>query len=269
MKPEGLLPGKYVVHRANHFQGLEIWQDGSCICRPTCRKHIGLVREYEDEIAHAYEAVFALVPQSVSTTQDAQMDQIGGSVSRTPCPGSLADMATNTDAFHVVDASTALGGWIIWTGAQKQYLPVSVAGHIMLPNFLDAQRAAEWFLAVALGDLPQHWIDQVLSLPVLIQAHTLLLLCFSAVCEIPSRPKMYLSSVFGMLEQRVSVEEHEEEAHMLYKYAWPKACLKEALLRMGYELNVPYISRAAVHRNYERASARACRRSIAVSVARR
>lgn len=52
--------GKYVVYRENHFMGLEVWGDGTFILRPTCRTHIGAVRDWHVAAAEPYAAIFQL-----------------------------------------------------------------------------------------------------------------------------------------------------------------------------------------------------------------
>ena len=61
MKPdEEMTPGKYVLCRKHHVVGFEVWNDWTCILRPTCRTHIGHVQLWHASLLDKYEGVFKL-----------------------------------------------------------------------------------------------------------------------------------------------------------------------------------------------------------------
>ena len=74
-----LCAGKYVLYQNNRFTSLEIWPDGECMFRPTCRRHIGLTLPWQADLlaVKGYTAVFALEAkgQNVSSSPDC----LGGS----------------------------------------------------------------------------------------------------------------------------------------------------------------------------------------------
>ena len=238
---EGLQPGKYVVHKANHFEGFQLWTDGTCIRRPTNKRHIGTVQDYHDEILQSNEAVFQLVPHNGNLPEQTDAEDVcGGSVSRTPSPRSLADPTESMEVLAIRTDPNVLVGWVVWGGAPPHYMPVNASGNCMLPNFVDARCAAHWFLGVGLPSLPHPWMQQILSLPSCIRAEVWLTLSFSSFCDIGARAKVYLAGILGLLHLQVPVHQFPEEVLQLYKYVWPKACLKEILCRLGYEVHTPY-----------------------------
>ena len=72
------MPGKYVVFARQHFRGLEIWQDGTFILRPTCRTHIGSISHWRPGLQEQFEAVFHLVPTSHCDAGSDSIDVCGG-----------------------------------------------------------------------------------------------------------------------------------------------------------------------------------------------
>ena len=61
MEPnEDMTPGKYILYRQRHFVGFEIWTDGTCILRPTCRAHVGHVRPWHASLLENYDVIFKL-----------------------------------------------------------------------------------------------------------------------------------------------------------------------------------------------------------------
>ena len=53
--------GRYVLYKESHFVGFQIWDDGSCILRPTCRKHVGSIYDWEPSLLEPCTAVFEMV----------------------------------------------------------------------------------------------------------------------------------------------------------------------------------------------------------------
>ena len=246
-----LQPGKYVSHKNNHFEGLQIWEDGSCIVRPTRKKHVGTVCDFHPELLQSYNAIFQLVSlttlpevpgteKTVAVTDDFE----GGSFPRTPSGGSLlsmeADMVAPTSQ---IATPSVLAAWLVSTdGFSECFLPISAEGSCTLQGFLSAAEAAEWFLRVAAPFLPAPWEAYLTSLPAQIQAEALLACCFSPACERFARPRLYLYALFTFLRVQAAISEFREDVMSLYKYVWPKACLKEALLRMGFVFQTRYQS---------------------------
>ena len=75
-----MVSGKYTVYADNHFVGLEIWADGSCILRPTCRTHLGPVQQWSPEVVEGCEAIFQLCSGSTSVEAgQSSHDVTGGS----------------------------------------------------------------------------------------------------------------------------------------------------------------------------------------------
>ena len=238
---ERLQAGKYVVHKEHHFQGFEIWSDGTCIRRATHKTHVGKVEAYYEGLLQSDEAVFQLVPDSHSRMHNYRgMDVSGGSVSRTPSPSSVGDARETPTCLLVTDVYNVLGGWIVWTGEPPAYMPVSLSGFFMCSHFLTAVTAAHWFVDVALPELPQPWVEHLWSLPSAILSEILLLLSLSPVSSIDLRARLYLTALLGMLELQVPLFHFPEEGVALYKYVWPKASLKQCLARLGYKMGAAY-----------------------------
>ena len=99
-------------------------------------------------ILQPHERVFQLVGDNGSSSQHghSEMDRLGGSVSRTPSPGSLADPAHGLEMVDVFHGSHLLAGWLMTAEAPAEYMPVNIAGECMWPNFMNARYAAHWFL---------------------------------------------------------------------------------------------------------------------------
>ena len=78
MKPdEEMNPGKYVLYRQHHFVGFEVWNDWTCILRPTCRTHIGHVQSWDSSLLENYEIVFKLENRAEGSWES-QEDAQGG-----------------------------------------------------------------------------------------------------------------------------------------------------------------------------------------------
>ena len=73
-----LQPGKYILYKDYHFVGFEIWQDGACILRPTCRTHVGTVRAFHPGLLEGYTDIFQMV--GVGSEDHGEKDVLGGSV---------------------------------------------------------------------------------------------------------------------------------------------------------------------------------------------
>ena len=168
-------------------------------------------------------------------------DFLGGSWSRTPSPASEpgdVDVAelSQPDVWH----GNELGGWLITISEPQQFLPVSIAGESMSETFLCASAAAAWFLSVALPGLRGPWASYLCQLPQSVRVEALLQCCFSSVCCWQTRPRVYLHAVLAALGVSSEVHEFLQDRGALYQYVWPKACLKEALMRLGYDVLAPY-----------------------------
>ena len=68
------MPGKYVLYKDHHFLGMEIWQDGTYIVRPTCRTDVGSIRNWTPDELHGF-MIFSMRPvgcQQMSNCGDAR-----------------------------------------------------------------------------------------------------------------------------------------------------------------------------------------------------
>ena len=73
-----MLPGKYVIFCFSHFTSLQIWEDGECMIRPTCRRHIGVSKTWDAGIlAGGDKAVFKLTSNKETTAAE-NVDVLGG-----------------------------------------------------------------------------------------------------------------------------------------------------------------------------------------------
>ena len=177
-------------------------------------------------------------PRNILATRP-WMDHCGGSSAweiRTPS----SSEADNTE-FESVSGIV----WLQTYGpAEAQYLAVSGVGHgILAPGLLTAEEAATWFLFVFSQRVPPCSLaGLVLQLPTEVRCRLYLLPAVLQVCTHPYRPRLYMLAALARagLDARVSVQFAAEEILPLYAFVWPKAALKEGLLRAGVVTSASY-----------------------------
>ena len=120
----------------------------------------------------------------------------------------------------------------------------SISGRgILTPGLLTAEESATWFLFVFSQRVPHCSLaGLVLQLPTEVRCRLYLLPAVLQVCTHPYRPRLYMLAALARagLDARVSVQFAAEEILPLYAFVWPKAALKEGLLRAGVVTSASY-----------------------------
>ena len=77
---EHLLPGKYILHKQNHFCGFRVFGDGTCCVQTDCRCHTGRFMAMEAFNPLEYDCAFRILSIKEAAPDPNPRDAAGGSV---------------------------------------------------------------------------------------------------------------------------------------------------------------------------------------------
>ncbi|CAE7300469.1 RPL15, partial [Symbiodinium sp. CCMP2456] len=224
-------PGKYVVfvEALSHFYGVEVFADGEALMYTSCRRHEGQTVDPERLSMVRVDARYRVV-QDDEGADDSDEDSV-----RTL--SSYEDFAERRFleplAWSTYQIETAT-----WFLAFSR-----LDGSALRAGPLNTQQAAAWFLHVhAQGARPGCLQEAFAALPWQVRAAVLESPVTRSVCPLPQHAVLHMQGVLARAGCELSSNIFccSRTVSSLYGFVWPKASLKEGLLRLGHDVRVQY-----------------------------